>query len=214
MTCWCVSVISFLCLFSGTECKKSQKHLSHQEIGIAKLSGFREWFSNHFIFRESEDVDSVEMGLCSQKTIIFAHHLKVLDGIQVRHVLFSIYYYWYCSIWKNWIFEEIINNYEEQTQTQHTEIWIHWHYRQLIDVFFLYSIVIFSDKYHRDHNMWEFIRNGTTILVDTSRNFLACVKLYSVNFMSNTYPVWLQVTTIFEVSIFDWLFEVSIFHWR
>ncbi|THU59325.1 hypothetical protein C4D60_Mb07t00970 [Musa balbisiana] len=66
----------------GTECRKSQKHLSHQEIGIAKLSGFREWFSNHFIFRESEDVDSVEMGLCSQKTIIFAHHLKVLDGIQ------------------------------------------------------------------------------------------------------------------------------------
>ncbi|XP_042463394.1 DNA annealing helicase and endonuclease ZRANB3-like isoform X2 [Zingiber officinale] len=67
---------------SGSQCKKSQKHLSRQVIGIAKLSGFREWFSNHFTFGESEDVDNLETERRSQKTIIFAHHLMVLDGIQ------------------------------------------------------------------------------------------------------------------------------------
>ncbi|WOK92310.1 DNA annealing helicase and endonuclease ZRANB3 isoform X2 [Canna indica] len=68
--------------FPGYGCRKAQKHLPNQEIGIAKLSGFREWFSNHFAFRESDDEDNLEMRLFSQKTIIFAHHLKVLDGIQ------------------------------------------------------------------------------------------------------------------------------------
>nr|XP_010936358.1 DNA annealing helicase and endonuclease ZRANB3 isoform X1 [Elaeis guineensis] len=62
--------------------KRTPKLLSDQEIGIAKLSGFREWFSNHLIIRESEDATSLDMGFGSQKTIIFAHHLKVLDGIQ------------------------------------------------------------------------------------------------------------------------------------
>ncbi|KAJ3673121.1 hypothetical protein LUZ60_006495 [Juncus effusus] len=63
--------------------KKSLKSLSAQVIGIAKLSGFTDWFSNHCIGNEESDCDAdvdVQPGL--QKTIIFAHHLKVLDGIQ------------------------------------------------------------------------------------------------------------------------------------
>ncbi|MED6194350.1 hypothetical protein PIB30_027738 [Stylosanthes scabra] len=47
--------------------------LSVQELGIAKLSGFREWLSLHPLIAGSE---------CSKKMIIFAHHIKVLDGIQ------------------------------------------------------------------------------------------------------------------------------------
>lgn len=73
----------FLGFFSGNDCKRTPNLLSDQEIGVAKLSGFREWFSNHLIIRESEDAASLDMGFGSQKTIIFAHHLKVLDGIQV-----------------------------------------------------------------------------------------------------------------------------------
>ncbi|XP_027368431.1 DNA annealing helicase and endonuclease ZRANB3 [Abrus precatorius] len=47
--------------------------LSYQELGIAKLSGFREWLSLHPLIAGSEN---------ASKMIIFAHHLKVLDGIQ------------------------------------------------------------------------------------------------------------------------------------
>ncbi|KAJ4791573.1 chromatin remodeling factor18 [Rhynchospora pubera] len=68
----------------GNGCKKLLKDLSPQEIGIAKLSGFSEWFSNHCITNEKpHSVVDVEMHYCGlQKTIIFGHHLKVLDGIQ------------------------------------------------------------------------------------------------------------------------------------
>jgi len=48
--------------------------LSYQELGIAKLSGFREWLSLHPIVAGSEN---------ASKMIIFAHHHKVLDGVQV-----------------------------------------------------------------------------------------------------------------------------------
>ncbi|XP_040382387.1 DNA annealing helicase and endonuclease ZRANB3 isoform X2 [Oryza brachyantha] len=63
-------------------CKKSPRDLSAQEIGIAKIPGFSEWFLNHFIMKEPADNDSLNSQSC-QKTIIFAHHLKVLDGVQV-----------------------------------------------------------------------------------------------------------------------------------
>ncbi|XP_072981422.1 uncharacterized protein [Typha angustifolia] len=63
-------------------CKKSSKLLSPQEIGIAKLSEFREWFFNHSTIGISDSDNSLDMGLDTQKMIIFAHHLKVLDGIQ------------------------------------------------------------------------------------------------------------------------------------
>uniref|UniRef100_A0ACD5ULP0 Uncharacterized protein n=1 Tax=Avena sativa TaxID=4498 RepID=A0ACD5ULP0_AVESA len=58
-------------------CKKSPRHFSHQEIGIAKIPGFSDWFSNHLIH------DNMDSHSSCQKTIIFAHHLKVLDGVQV-----------------------------------------------------------------------------------------------------------------------------------
>ncbi|KAF3323361.1 DNA annealing helicase and endonuclease ZRANB3 [Carex littledalei] len=67
----------------GNGCKKLLKDLSPQEIGIAKLSGFSEWFSNNCITSEEPDSDvDVDMQYAPQKTIIFGHHLKVLDGIQ------------------------------------------------------------------------------------------------------------------------------------
>ncbi|XP_020226303.1 DNA annealing helicase and endonuclease ZRANB3 [Cajanus cajan] len=47
--------------------------LSYQELGIAKLSGFREWLALHPIIEGSEN---------ASKMIIFAHHHKVLDGVQ------------------------------------------------------------------------------------------------------------------------------------
>ncbi|CAL5071925.1 unnamed protein product [Urochloa decumbens] len=64
-------------------CKKSPRHLTPQEIGIAKLSRFSEWFSNHFIVNGLGPNDNLDPQSSCQKTIIFAHHLKVLDGIQV-----------------------------------------------------------------------------------------------------------------------------------
>ncbi|WVZ66594.1 hypothetical protein U9M48_015789 [Paspalum notatum var. saurae] len=64
-------------------CKKSPRHLTPQEIGIAKLSGFSEWFSNHFITNGFGTNHNLDPQSSCQKTIIFAHHLKVLDGIQV-----------------------------------------------------------------------------------------------------------------------------------
>lgn len=84
------NVIQFLYLsytvfsYPGNGCKKLLKDLSPQEIGIAKLSGFSEWFSNNCIASEVPDSDvDVDMQYGLQKTIIFGHHLKVLDGIQV-----------------------------------------------------------------------------------------------------------------------------------
>lgn len=49
--------------------------LSNQELGIAKLSGLREWLSLHPLIAGSEK---------ASKMIIFAHHHKVLDGVQVH----------------------------------------------------------------------------------------------------------------------------------
>ncbi|XP_057443109.1 uncharacterized protein LOC130734619 isoform X2 [Lotus japonicus] len=47
--------------------------LSYQELGIAKLSGFCEWLSLHPLIEGSEN---------ASKMLIFAHHHKVLDGVQ------------------------------------------------------------------------------------------------------------------------------------
>ncbi|KAF3776401.1 hypothetical protein EJ110_NYTH42995 [Nymphaea thermarum] len=60
--------------------RKKLRQLSYQEIGIAKLPGFREWISNHSIVTEVGDNSCSSNH--SQKMIIFGHHLKVLDGIQ------------------------------------------------------------------------------------------------------------------------------------
>ncbi|KAK9114348.1 hypothetical protein Syun_021145 [Stephania yunnanensis] len=59
---------------------RTARQLSNQEVGMAKLSGFREWLSIQPIISESECTVDVEMHVA--KMIIFAHHLKVLDGVQ------------------------------------------------------------------------------------------------------------------------------------
>eukprot|EP01018_Ginkgo_biloba_P023300 Gb_30392 [translate_table: standard] len=61
---------------------KSAKCLSYQEIGLGKLRSFQEWLFNHPIFTDSGDTDLVEKGSSAQKMVVFAHHLRVLDGIQ------------------------------------------------------------------------------------------------------------------------------------
>ncbi|XP_020593583.1 DNA annealing helicase and endonuclease ZRANB3 isoform X2 [Phalaenopsis equestris] len=62
--------------------RRTSKLLSLQEIGIAKLSGFCEWFSNHVVVGDMDVASNLGIGLVSLKMIIFAHHLKVLDGVQ------------------------------------------------------------------------------------------------------------------------------------
>lgn len=64
---------------STTASKTSARMLTEQEIGVAKLRGFQEWLLNNSIFAGREPQD----GPAQKKMIIFAHHLKVLDSIQV-----------------------------------------------------------------------------------------------------------------------------------
>ncbi|KAF5187160.1 Pentatricopeptide repeat-containing protein [Thalictrum thalictroides] len=61
---------------------KSSMQLSYEELGIAKLSGFHKWLSLHPILTESECERQSDIDNISHKMIIFAHHLKVLDGVQ------------------------------------------------------------------------------------------------------------------------------------
>jgi hypothetical protein len=70
---------------SGDRCRPEK--LSFQELGVAKLSGFREWLSIHPLVAQSDDTEDLDLHCSSHKMIIFAHHLKVLDGIQVRFFL-------------------------------------------------------------------------------------------------------------------------------
>ncbi|XP_010546167.1 PREDICTED: DNA annealing helicase and endonuclease ZRANB3 isoform X2 [Tarenaya hassleriana] len=57
--------------------------LSYQELGIAKLSGFRDWFSLHPLIPESDNIpEEADGNTSSTKMVVFAHHHKVLDGIQ------------------------------------------------------------------------------------------------------------------------------------
>ena len=74
--------------------------LSFHELGVAKLSGFREWFSIHPIISETDGLMDLDLKTDSQKMIIFAHHHKVLDGVQVRFSLISSMKFlllWCCS---------------------------------------------------------------------------------------------------------------------
>ncbi|KAF2312835.1 hypothetical protein GH714_040885 [Hevea brasiliensis] len=61
-------------------CKSSQ--LSYQELGVAKLSGFREWLCIQPLISESDVEAELDVNPNAQKMIIFAHHHKVLDGVQ------------------------------------------------------------------------------------------------------------------------------------
>ncbi|KAK3225854.1 hypothetical protein Dsin_005716 [Dipteronia sinensis] len=65
---------------SGVSCRLG--NLSYQELGIAKLSGFREWLSIHPFIAESDGAAELDLTPRSSKMLIFAHHHKVLDGIQ------------------------------------------------------------------------------------------------------------------------------------
>ncbi|KAK8686217.1 hypothetical protein V6N13_125244 [Hibiscus sabdariffa] len=58
--------------------------LSPQELGVAKLRGFREWFSIHQLTSNPDGAEESDLNSSTHKMIIFAHHHKVLDGIQVR----------------------------------------------------------------------------------------------------------------------------------
>ncbi|XP_062116617.1 uncharacterized protein LOC133830616 isoform X2 [Humulus lupulus] len=62
----------------------SSGQLSHQELGIAKLSRFSEWLSIHPLVVESDGATNLDLDLnsSSHKMIIFAHHHKVLNGVQ------------------------------------------------------------------------------------------------------------------------------------
>ncbi|KAF6171727.1 hypothetical protein GIB67_007248 [Kingdonia uniflora] len=72
----------FSLISDNTERHRNPRQLSFQELGIAKLSGFREWLSIHPIIAEREHPGSMNMNLKTHKMLVFAHHLKVLDGVQ------------------------------------------------------------------------------------------------------------------------------------
>ncbi|KAL5544566.1 hypothetical protein UlMin_008350 [Ulmus minor] len=63
------------------DCHTSEQ-LSFHELGIAKLSSFREWLSVHLLTAESDGATNLDSNSSSHKMIIFAHHHKVLDGVQ------------------------------------------------------------------------------------------------------------------------------------
>lgn len=77
----------FLASVPGNEGHDELQDLSYQELGIAKLSGFCEWLSLHPFLAVSDDAVYSDMDLNSQKMIIFAHHHKVLDRVQVIYFL-------------------------------------------------------------------------------------------------------------------------------
>lgn len=55
---------------------------SNQVIGIAKVSGFKEWLLMHPIITESDDDGNTESSQSSHKMIIFVHYHKVTDLLQ------------------------------------------------------------------------------------------------------------------------------------
>ncbi|CAH8388090.1 unnamed protein product [Eruca vesicaria subsp. sativa] len=69
------------------DCDKDNQlsgNLSYQQLGVAKLSAFREWLSLHPLISEGLDYTPEEISedTSSTKMVIFAHHHKVLDGVQ------------------------------------------------------------------------------------------------------------------------------------
>ncbi|KAK7852707.1 dna annealing helicase and endonuclease zranb3 [Quercus suber] len=73
---------------SGNCCRSVK--LSGEEIGVAKLSGFREWLSLHPLLAESDGVEDLDLHPSSQRMIIFAHHHSVLDGIQIKIAIIGL----------------------------------------------------------------------------------------------------------------------------
>lgn len=78
-------LIIFLLSGDADWCKFSIK-ITDQELAMAKLSGFREWLSIHPVIAEPDADEDTERNSSSHKMIIFAHHHKVLDAVQVRDI--------------------------------------------------------------------------------------------------------------------------------
>lgn len=74
---------SFCCTLADKDNQLCGK-LSYQQLGVAKLSAFREWLSLHPLLSGSDYTgEEIDEDTSSTKMVIFAHHHKVLDGIQV-----------------------------------------------------------------------------------------------------------------------------------
>ncbi|KAL1810213.1 hypothetical protein ACET3Z_027203 [Daucus carota] len=61
---------------------KFSTDITDQELGLAKLSGFREWLSIHPIITDLNADEDTEKNISSHKMIVFAHHHKILDAVQ------------------------------------------------------------------------------------------------------------------------------------
>ncbi|KAJ4908684.1 DNA annealing helicase and endonuclease ZRANB3 [Raphanus sativus] len=69
------------------DCEKDNQlsgNLTYQQLGVAKLSAVREWLSLHPLISGGLDYTPEEINedTSSNKMVIFAHHHKVLDGVQ------------------------------------------------------------------------------------------------------------------------------------
>lgn len=76
-------------LSGDADCCKFSIKITDQQLGMAKLSGFREWLSIHPVIAELNADEYTERNSSSHKMIIFAHHHKVLDAVQVRDIWFA-----------------------------------------------------------------------------------------------------------------------------
>jgi len=77
-------IFSFCCALADKENQLCGK-LSYQQLGIAKLSAFREWLSLHPLLSGLDYTpEEIDGDRSSTKMVVFAHHHKVLDGIQVN----------------------------------------------------------------------------------------------------------------------------------
>lgn len=68
----------------------NSEKLSNEELGVAKLVGFRSWLSIHPLMADSDAATMLDLNMSSCKMIVFAHHHRVLDGIQVSFCFFYI----------------------------------------------------------------------------------------------------------------------------
>lgn len=84
---FCKFIKLLIFLLSGdADCRKFSIKITDQELAMAKLSGFREWLSIHPVVAELNADEYTEKNSSSHKMIIFAHHHKVLDAVQVRDI--------------------------------------------------------------------------------------------------------------------------------
>lgn len=80
------------CCALGDKDNQLSGNLSYQQLGVAKLSAFREWLSLHPLISGGLDYTPEEINedTSLNKMVIFAHHHKVLDGVQVSMLYFCL----------------------------------------------------------------------------------------------------------------------------